>query len=199
MITGPADFIAVKDALEAAGFQAEFAEVTMKPEGESELTGDDAVGMQKLLDALEGLDDVRIDLHHRRHGRLNARRSSQGGAPAPPFSCARVSTLPLRLPGEEHRLHRCQVRPALRRTPLLLLVRYLIVIALMTVIALATRAPGRGSGASGCISASPASWSMPSPGGVFVAIGHGAGGVTASRRNATPADGAWRGGFLGNG
>ena len=58
VITGPADFIAVKDTLEAAGFKPEFAEVTMKPEGESELTGDDAVRMQKLLDALEGLDDV---------------------------------------------------------------------------------------------------------------------------------------------
>ncbi len=58
VITGPADFITVKDALEAAGFKPEFAEVTMKPEGESELTGDDAVKMQKLLDALEGLDDV---------------------------------------------------------------------------------------------------------------------------------------------
>ncbi|MBL8450918.1 MAG: YebC/PmpR family DNA-binding transcriptional regulator [Dechloromonas sp.] len=58
VITGPADFITVKDALEAAGFKPEFAEVTMKPEGESELTGDDAVKMQKLLDALESLDDV---------------------------------------------------------------------------------------------------------------------------------------------
>ena len=58
VITAPTDFIAVKDALEAAGFNPEFAEVTMKPEGESELAGDDAVRMQKLLDALEGLDDV---------------------------------------------------------------------------------------------------------------------------------------------
>lgn len=58
VITEPADFIAVKDGLEAAGFTAEFAEVTMKPEGESALSGDDAVKMQKLLDALEGLDDV---------------------------------------------------------------------------------------------------------------------------------------------
>jgi transcriptional/translational regulatory protein YebC/TACO1 len=30
----------------------------MKPEGETELTGEDAVRMQKLLDALENLDDV---------------------------------------------------------------------------------------------------------------------------------------------
>ncbi len=58
VITAPADFITVKDALEAAGFKPEFAEVTMKPEGENEFTGDDATRMQKLLDALESLDDV---------------------------------------------------------------------------------------------------------------------------------------------
>ena len=58
VITAPGDFMPVKDALEAAGFTPEMAEVTMKPEGENELTGDDAVRMQKLLDALENLDDV---------------------------------------------------------------------------------------------------------------------------------------------
>ena len=58
VITAPTEFIAVKDALEAAGFKPEFAEVTMKPEGENVLAGDDALKMQKLLDALENLDDV---------------------------------------------------------------------------------------------------------------------------------------------
>ena len=58
VITAPADFIAVKDALEAAGFKPEFGEVTMKPEGETVLAGDDAIRMQKLLDALENLDDL---------------------------------------------------------------------------------------------------------------------------------------------
>ncbi len=58
VITAPGDFLTVKEALEAAGFKPEFAEVTMKPEGETELAGDDAVKMQKLLDALDGLDDV---------------------------------------------------------------------------------------------------------------------------------------------
>ena len=58
VMTAPTEFIAVKDALEAAGFKPEFAEVTMKPEGENVFAGDDAVKMQKLLDALEGLDDV---------------------------------------------------------------------------------------------------------------------------------------------
>ena len=58
VITGPNDYMTVKDALEAAGFKPEFGEVTMKPEGETELAGDDTIRMQKLLDALEGLDDV---------------------------------------------------------------------------------------------------------------------------------------------
>ncbi|MBP1621867.1 MAG: hypothetical protein H6Q02_2634 [Acidobacteria bacterium] len=58
MITGPYDFVAVKDALVKAGFKPEFAEVLMKPATEVEMTGDDAVRMQKLLDALESLDDV---------------------------------------------------------------------------------------------------------------------------------------------
>ncbi|MFN7086638.1 MAG: YebC/PmpR family DNA-binding transcriptional regulator [Burkholderiales bacterium] len=58
VITAPHDFSAVKSALEKAGFKPELAEVTMKPATETELTGDDAVRMQKLLDALEALDDV---------------------------------------------------------------------------------------------------------------------------------------------
>jgi YebC/PmpR family DNA-binding regulatory protein len=58
VITAPYDFINVKQALEKAGFKAEHAEVTMKPSTEVVLTGDDAVKMQKLLDALENLDDV---------------------------------------------------------------------------------------------------------------------------------------------
>jgi len=58
VLSGPNDFMAVKDALEKAGFKPEFAEVTMKPATETEFTGDDAIKMQKLLDALESLDDV---------------------------------------------------------------------------------------------------------------------------------------------
>ena len=58
MMCAPPDFVAVKDGLEKAGLKAEIAEITMKPANESELTGDDAVKMQKLLDALESLDDV---------------------------------------------------------------------------------------------------------------------------------------------
>jgi transcriptional/translational regulatory protein YebC/TACO1 len=58
VITAPHDFLAVKDKLEKVGLKAELAEVTMKPVTESLLTGDDAVKMQKLMDALESLDDV---------------------------------------------------------------------------------------------------------------------------------------------
>jgi len=58
VITGPYGFSQVKAALEKAGFKAALAEVTMKPSNETEMAGDDAVKMQKLLDALESLDDV---------------------------------------------------------------------------------------------------------------------------------------------
>jgi YebC/PmpR family DNA-binding regulatory protein len=58
VITPPNDFLAVKEAMEAAGLKAVLAEVTMKAMNEVEFTGDDAVKMQKILDALEDLDDV---------------------------------------------------------------------------------------------------------------------------------------------
>ncbi|MBU0594833.1 MAG: YebC/PmpR family DNA-binding transcriptional regulator [Pseudomonadota bacterium] len=58
VITAPGDFAAVKEALEKAGLKAEVAEVTMKPDNETVFSGDDAVKMQKLLDALDALDDV---------------------------------------------------------------------------------------------------------------------------------------------
>ena len=58
VVTGPYDFVAVRDALAKAGLAPEFAEVTMKPSTEVELRGDDAQRMQKLLDALESVDDV---------------------------------------------------------------------------------------------------------------------------------------------
>jgi YebC/PmpR family DNA-binding regulatory protein len=58
VITAPGDFVAVKETMEAAGLKAVLAEVTMKALNEVEFTGDDAVKMQKILDALEDLDDV---------------------------------------------------------------------------------------------------------------------------------------------
>lgn len=58
VITEPANFSNVKKALEGAGLKAEYAEVTYKPTAENVLEGDDAGRMQKLIDALEALDDV---------------------------------------------------------------------------------------------------------------------------------------------
>lgn len=58
VITGPYDLAAVRAALEAAGLTPEVAEVTMRPETTADLSGDDGIRMQKLLDALESLDDV---------------------------------------------------------------------------------------------------------------------------------------------
>ena len=58
VICAPNDFAQVKDALEKAGFIPEMAEIVMKPDTETEFTGTDAEKMQKLLDALENLDDV---------------------------------------------------------------------------------------------------------------------------------------------
>ena len=58
VITPPNDFIAVKEAMEAAGLKAVVSEVIMKPSMETIFTGDDAVKMQKILDALDDLDDV---------------------------------------------------------------------------------------------------------------------------------------------
>lgn len=58
VLTAVADFSKVQDVLRAAGFQSEFATVTMRPETDISLEGDQADSMQKLLDVLENLDDV---------------------------------------------------------------------------------------------------------------------------------------------
>ena len=64
VLTAPADFEAVKQALEQAGLVPEIAEVTMRAENTIELGGDDAARMQKLLDVLEDLDDVQEVYHN---------------------------------------------------------------------------------------------------------------------------------------
>ncbi|MES2089289.1 MAG: YebC/PmpR family DNA-binding transcriptional regulator [Pseudomonadota bacterium] len=64
VLTPPLEFEAVKNALTAAGFNAEVAEVTMRAENTIELSGDDAARQQKLLDALEDLDDVQDVFHN---------------------------------------------------------------------------------------------------------------------------------------
>lgn len=58
VICAPADFPRVQEALEAAGLKPEMAEITMRPTAENVLAGEDGQKMQRLLDALEGLDDV---------------------------------------------------------------------------------------------------------------------------------------------
>lgn len=59
VITQPtSEFHTVKAALEKAGLKAEIAEVTMRPETEAVMSGEEGEKMQRLLDALESLDDV---------------------------------------------------------------------------------------------------------------------------------------------
>jgi len=58
VVTGPYDFIAVKEALQKVGLKPEYAEVIMKPFTEVELKGEEGEKMQKLIDALEAIDDV---------------------------------------------------------------------------------------------------------------------------------------------
>jgi YebC/PmpR family DNA-binding regulatory protein len=64
VITGVAEFEAVKNALEAAGFRPEIAEVTMRPENPVEMSPEDSVRMQKLLDVLEDMDDTQAVFHN---------------------------------------------------------------------------------------------------------------------------------------
>ena len=58
VLCAPQDFEAVKAGLEKAGLKADVAGIVMKPLNEVVFTGDEAVRMQKLLDAFEALDDV---------------------------------------------------------------------------------------------------------------------------------------------
>ncbi|MFI3219655.1 MAG: YebC/PmpR family DNA-binding transcriptional regulator [Methylococcales bacterium] len=58
VITTPEDYLVVKDALVAAGFEPDNAEVTMQAATMAELNADDAEKMLRLIDRLEDLDDV---------------------------------------------------------------------------------------------------------------------------------------------
>lgn len=64
VLTPPAAFEQVKNALSKAGLTAELAEVTFRPENTIEVEGDDAAKMQKILDVLEDLDDVQEIYHN---------------------------------------------------------------------------------------------------------------------------------------
>ncbi len=58
IITSPDDFTAVKDALVAAGFTPDNAEVTMRADNLTLVEGDVAAKLLKMIDMLEDLDDV---------------------------------------------------------------------------------------------------------------------------------------------
>ena len=64
VLTAPTGFEAVKAALEAAGLKPEVAEVTWRAQNDITLEGEDAARMQKLLDAIEDLDDVQDVFHN---------------------------------------------------------------------------------------------------------------------------------------
>ena len=56
--TAPFEFTKIREILESAGLKPELAEVSMRPETDVDLDTDQSEAMQKLLDALENLDDV---------------------------------------------------------------------------------------------------------------------------------------------
>jgi YebC/PmpR family DNA-binding regulatory protein len=64
VLTSPPAFEAVKAALDGAGLSAGMAEVTYRPEVTIELSDDDRLKMQKIIDALEELDDVQEVFHN---------------------------------------------------------------------------------------------------------------------------------------
>jgi YebC/PmpR family DNA-binding regulatory protein len=64
VLTAPTEFEAVKAALEKAGLHAEVAEVTMRADNSVELNAEDSVKMQKIIDALEDMDDVQNVYHN---------------------------------------------------------------------------------------------------------------------------------------
>ena len=64
VLTTPADYESVKTALEAAGFTADVAGVTMRAENTIEMGVEEAARMQRLLDVLEDLDDTQEIYHN---------------------------------------------------------------------------------------------------------------------------------------
>jgi transcriptional/translational regulatory protein YebC/TACO1 len=58
VICEPGLYAALKQAFDAAGLSAEVHGVIMKALSEVQLAGEDAERMQKIIDLLEGLDDV---------------------------------------------------------------------------------------------------------------------------------------------
>jgi YebC/PmpR family DNA-binding regulatory protein len=58
VMTSPENYLAIKEALIAAGFEPDNAEVTMQASTHTELDAEDAEKMLRLIDRLEDLDDV---------------------------------------------------------------------------------------------------------------------------------------------
>jgi YebC/PmpR family DNA-binding regulatory protein len=58
VITSPEEYLIVKEAMVAAGFEPESSEVTMDAENKTELDAKGAEKMLRLIDVLEDLDDV---------------------------------------------------------------------------------------------------------------------------------------------
>ena len=64
VLTDPADFEAVKAALDKAGMAPAMAEITYRADITIELSEEDQVKMQKIIDSLEDLDDVQEVYHN---------------------------------------------------------------------------------------------------------------------------------------
>jgi YebC/PmpR family DNA-binding regulatory protein len=64
VLCAPTDFEALTQALNAAGLNAEIQGVTMRADNPITLNGEEAVRMQKLMDALEDLDDTQEVYHN---------------------------------------------------------------------------------------------------------------------------------------
>ena len=64
VITLPEDFAAVKDALTAAGFDTQVAEVSFNASTQTELDQETAEKLLKMVDTLEDLDDVQEVYHN---------------------------------------------------------------------------------------------------------------------------------------
>jgi YebC/PmpR family DNA-binding regulatory protein len=64
VVTAPDAFQSVKDAMAAAGFVPEQAEVTLRADNDVAVAGDTAESVRKLLDMLEDMDDVQNVYHN---------------------------------------------------------------------------------------------------------------------------------------
>jgi transcriptional/translational regulatory protein YebC/TACO1 len=58
VITSPSEYLTVKEGFDSSDINYELAELTMKPDIEVKFSGADGEKMQKILDALEEIDDV---------------------------------------------------------------------------------------------------------------------------------------------